>query len=48
MISLSKRITATTRAQRLDTKDLIKGIRDIGYQINLGNSTPLIADLRIN
>ena len=31
MISLSKRITATTRVRRLDAKDLIKGIRNIGY-----------------
>ena len=31
MISLSKRIIATTQARRLDAKDLIGGIRDIGY-----------------
>ena len=31
MISLSKKIIAITQAQRLDTEDLIKGIRDIGY-----------------
>ena len=48
MISLSKKITVTTRARRLDTKNLIGGIRDIGHQNNLGSSTPLIIDLRIN
>ena len=37
-----------SRVQRLNTKDLIKGIRDTGYKINLENNTPLIADLRIN
>ena len=31
MILLSKRITATTRVRRLDTEDLTKGIRNIGY-----------------
>ena len=31
IISPSKRITATTQAQRLDAKDLIKGIRNISY-----------------
>ena len=31
MILLSKRITAITRARRLDAEDLIKGIRNIGY-----------------
>ena len=36
------------RVRRLDTDDLIGGIRDIGHQNNLENSTPLIADLRIN
>ena len=35
-------------AQRLKAKNLIKGIRDIGYQINLKSSIPLILDLRIN
>ena len=48
MISLSKKIIAITRARRLDTKDLIRGIRDIGYQISLESSIPLIADLRMN
>ena len=47
MISLNKRITATTRTRRLDAEDLIKGIRDIGYQINLKNNIPLIKDLKI-
>ena len=35
-------------AQRLEVKNLIRGIRDISHQINLGSSTPLITDLRIN
>ena len=38
----------TSLAQRLEFKDLIKGIRNIGYQINLRSSIPLIADLRMN
>ena len=38
----------TSLAQHLEVKDLIKGIREIGYQINLGSSTPLISDLRID
>ena len=37
-----------SRVQRSDVKDLIKGIRDIGHQINLKRSTPLITDLRTN
>ena len=45
--SPSKRITATTQTRRLDAKDLIGGIRDIGYQINLKSSIPLIKDLKI-
>ena len=48
MISPSKKITAITRARRLDAKDLIKGIGDIGHQNNLKNSTPLITDLKID
>ena len=36
-----------SRARRLEAEDLIKGIRDIGYQINLESSTPLIKDLRM-
>ena len=48
IISLSKRITATTRVQHLDAKDLIKGIRDISHQNNLKSSTPLITDLRMD
>ena len=50
MISLSKIITATSlkrRARRLDAKDLTEGIKDIGHQINLKSSTPLIKDLKI-
>ena len=31
MISLSKKFTATTRVRRLDVKDLIEDIRNIGY-----------------
>ena len=31
MILPNKKIIATTRVRRLDTKDLIGGIRDIGY-----------------
>ena len=38
----------TSLAQRLEAENLIKGIKDIGHQINLKSSTPLIADLRIN
>ena len=46
MISLSKRIIDTTWVQRLDTKDLIKGIRNKeGHQIKSGHSTPLINNL---
>ena len=37
---------AAKRVRHLDANNLIGGIRDIGYQINLENSTPLIADLR--
>ena len=47
MISPSKKITATVWAQRLDTKDLIRGIRNKeGYQINTEYSTPLINNLK--
>ena len=38
---------AVNRAQRLDVKDLMGGIRDISHQINSESSTPLIKDLRI-
>ena len=38
----------TSLAQRLEAKDLIKNIKDIGHQINLKSSIPLITDLRIN
>ena len=34
------------RAWRLNTDDLIRGIRDISHQINLGSNTPLITNLR--
>ena len=48
MILPNKLIVDTNLARRLKAKDLIGGIRDIGHQINLGSSTPLIIDLRIN
>ena len=35
------------RVRRLDAVDLIGGIRDIGYQIKLGNAIPLINNLEI-
>ena len=38
----------TSLARHLKAKNLIKGIRDISHQINLGNSIPLITDLKIN
>ena len=34
--------------RRSEAKDLIGGIRDIGYQNNLESSIPLIANLRID
>ena len=48
MISPSKKIEAVNKTRHLDAEDLIKGIKNIGHQINLGSSTPLITDLRIN
>ena len=36
------------RARRLNAEDLIGGIRDIGHQINLESSIPLILNLKIN
>ena len=46
MILPRERITATTRARRLDTKDLIGGIRNKkGHRIVSEHSTPLIDDL---
>ena len=48
MILPNKRITAITRAQRLDAKNLIRGIRNINHQNDLESSTPLIADLRVD
>ena len=47
MISPNKIIVNTSLAQRLKAKNLIEGIRDIGHQTNLGSSTPLIKDLRM-
>ena len=38
----------TSLAQRLEAKDLIKNIKDIGHQINLKSSIPLITDLKMN
>ena len=38
----------TSLAQCLEAENLIKGIKEIGYQINLGSSIPLILNLRIN
>ena len=35
-------------ARRSEAENLIGGIRDIGHQINLGSSTLLITDLRID
>ena len=48
MIFLLREIEVVSKVWRLEAKDLIKGIRDIGYLINLKSSTPLIKDLRIN
>ena len=46
MILPRERITATTQARRLDTKDLIGGIRNKkGHRIVSEHSTPLIDDL---
>ena len=36
-----------SRARRLETEDLMGGIRDTSHQINLESSTPLIKDLRM-
>jgi hypothetical protein len=38
----------TSLTQHLEAEDLIGGIKNTGHQINLGSSTPLIIDLRIN
>ena len=51
MILPSKRITVTSlkqRAEYLDIKDLIRGIRNKeGHQVKIGYSTPLINNLKI-
>ena len=47
IILLSDRIVKITYARRLDVEDLIEGIRNIGYQIKLGDAIPLIKDLEI-
>ena len=36
-----------SKTRYLDAKDLIGGIRDIGHQIDLGSSIPLIKGLRM-
>ena len=36
------------RARRLDVEVLIGGIRNVGHQIKLGNTIPLIKDLEIS
>ena len=41
-------ISKTSLKRRLDAKDLIRGIKNIGHQFDLKSSTPLIADLRMN
>ena len=48
MILPNKIIVDISLTRYLKAEDLIKGIRDIGYQINLKSSIPLIANLRIN
>ena len=35
------------RVRRLDAENLIGGIRDIGHQINLKSSIPLIKNLKM-
>ena len=47
MTALKKIMVDIRRARRSEAENLIRGIRDIGYQINLGSSIPLIKDLRI-
>ena len=48
IISPSKRITNIIQAQHLDTKDLIKSIRNKkSHQINTEYRTPLINNLKI-
>ena len=48
MTSPSEKITAIIQVQRLNAKDLIRGIRNKkSYQIKIGHSTPLINDLEI-
>ena len=38
----------TSLTQYSEAKNLIKGIKNTGHQINLKSSIPLIADLRID
>ena len=48
MISPLKEIEVASRARRSKAEDLIKSIRDIGHQINLKSSIPLIKNLRMD
>ena len=48
MISPNKIIVDTSLARHSEVKDLIRGIKDIGHQINSGSSIPLILNLRMN
>ena len=48
MISPRDSISETSLKRRLDAKNLIKNIRDIGHQINLKNNIPLITDLKVD
>ena len=46
--SPSKRMTVTSLLQQSEAEDLIKGIiKEKDYQIELGNTTPLINNLEI-
>ena len=50
MILLKDRITAISlewQAKCLDTKDLTGGIKNIGHQVNLESSTPLVKSLEM-
>ena len=48
IMSPNKIIVDISLARRLEAEDLIKNIRDIGHQINLESSIPLIINLKIN
>ena len=47
MISPLREIKVASEARRLKAEDLIRGIKDIGHQINSESSIPLIKSLRI-